>query len=146
MIALARADARRFRAAARRGCPNGRPKGPAPPVRVTAEGGTLTLTAHLGEVVVALRAAAPRPGDGSLTVLLDALGAVEAAAGVATLEAGPRGAVTARWGETSRGSTAGPSCGSAARRCGRPTGTGSAGPSRGRTRATPRGCSPSWPG
>ena len=54
MIVLPRADARRFRAVARRGLPPGRPRGPAPRVRLAADGGRLTLTAHLGEVVVAL--------------------------------------------------------------------------------------------
>ena len=99
MIALARADARRFRAVARRGLPPGRPKGPAPPVHIRAEGGTLTLAAHLGEVVVALRAPAPRPGDGSVTVPLDSLAACEGRTGLVTLGPGREGAVTARWAD-----------------------------------------------
>ena len=55
MIALARADARRFRAVARRALPPGRPKGPAPPVRITADGGRLTLAAHLEALERAVR-------------------------------------------------------------------------------------------
>src|SRR3954470_10940442 len=99
MIALSRADARRFRAVARRAHPPGRPRGPAPPVRVTADGGRLPLAAPLGEVVVALRADAPRAGTGSVAVPLDALAACEGGSGVVTLEAGRRGSVTAAWGD-----------------------------------------------
>jgi hypothetical protein len=97
MIALSRADARRFRAVARRCCPSGRPKGPAPPVRLTADGETLALACHLGEVVVALRTTAPRSGTGEVTVPLTALAACEGTAGTATFTGGRRGPVTVRW-------------------------------------------------
>ena len=97
MIALARADVRRFRAAARRGYPNGRPKGPAPPVQITADGGTTTLAAHLGEVVVALRAYAPTPGRGNVVLSLDALAEFEGGSGTITLGLTGRSAVTAKW-------------------------------------------------
>jgi len=63
MLALERADVRRFRAVARRAFPNGRRR-PAPPVRITAEGDRLTLVAHLGEVVLALRTTAPARAAG----------------------------------------------------------------------------------
>ena len=96
MIALARADARRFRAVARRGCPTGRPKGPAPPVRLTADGENLKLACHLGEVVVALRTTAPRSGSGEVTVPLTALAACEGPTGTATLAGGRRGPITVR--------------------------------------------------
>ena len=101
MLALQRADARRFRAVARRGFPTGRPKGPAPPVRIAAGGGVVTLACHLGEVVVALRATAPQPGKDTVTVPLSALDAFEGtAAGVVTLDAvAGRTGVTARWGD-----------------------------------------------
>ena len=97
MMALARADVRRFRAVARRAQRPGQPRGPAPPVRIVAESGTVTMTAHLGEVVVALRAPTDRPGDGSVTVSMDALSACEGGTGEATLQPGRKGAVTVRW-------------------------------------------------
>jgi hypothetical protein len=96
MIALARADARRFRAVARRGFPTGRRRSPAP-VRLAASDGTVTLAALLGEVVVALRAAAPKPGKGTVVVPLDALELFERGTGVVTLAGSGRKTVTARW-------------------------------------------------
>ena len=75
MMALLRADVRRFRAVARRALRPGQPRGPAPPVRIVAESGTVTMTAHLGEVVVALRGPTDRPGDGTVIVSMDALAA-----------------------------------------------------------------------
>ena len=98
MIALSRADARRFRAVARRGCPNGRPRGPSPPVKVTAAGERLTLACHLGEVVVALRATAPRAGKGTVIIPLSAFDAFEGATGVVSLDpAAGRPSVLAQW-------------------------------------------------
>jgi hypothetical protein len=98
MIALSRADARRFRAVARRGCPNGRPKGPSPPVRVTAAGERLTLACHLGEVIVCLRTTSPKPGKGTFIIPLDAFSQFEAASGVVSLEPGSdRQSVVANW-------------------------------------------------
>jgi hypothetical protein len=97
MLAIERADVRRFRAVARRAFPTGRPKGPSPPVQITARGGTVTLACHLGEVVVALRATAPKPGKGSLTMSLSDLDAFEGASGVVTLEPTEFGSAMARW-------------------------------------------------
>jgi hypothetical protein len=96
MIALLRADVRRFRAVARRCTATGRPRGPAPPVRLTAQGDSVTLAAHVGEVVVALNCSAPKPSRGSLTVSMSDLEQFEGTgAGVVTLEPGRRSAVTA---------------------------------------------------
>ena len=64
MIVISRADLRRFRTVARRCAPSGRPRGPSPPARVSARGGTVTLAAHLGDGVVALRSPAAQPGSG----------------------------------------------------------------------------------
>jgi hypothetical protein len=98
MIALSRADVRRFRAVARRARPPGRHYGPAPPVRVSADGGTLTLAAHLGEVVVALRAPTARPSAGAFTVSMADLDRFDGpAAGVVTLVKAGRSCATARW-------------------------------------------------
>jgi len=98
MIALSRADVRRFRLAARRCAPNGRSRGPAPPVRLTADGGTVTLAANLGEVVIALRTTPPRPSNGSLTLPLTELEQLEGTGpGVVTLARAGRSAATARW-------------------------------------------------
>jgi hypothetical protein len=97
MLALERADVRRFRAVARRGGPNGRPKGPAPPVRITGSGRAVTLACHLGEVVVALRGTAPQPGKGSVTVTLADLDAIEGGSGVVTLDPAGANSVAARW-------------------------------------------------
>jgi hypothetical protein len=97
MLAIARADVRRFRAVARRAFPNARPRGPAPPVTITGTGRAVALACHLGEVVVALRCTAPQPGKGTVTVTLADLDAVEGAGGVVTLEPAGPDAVTARW-------------------------------------------------
>jgi hypothetical protein len=97
MLAIARADVRKFRAVARRGCPNGRPKGPAPPVQIHQSGQQITLAGHLGEVVVALRCTAPRPGTGSVTVSLADLDALEGGSGVVTLDPAADNQVVARW-------------------------------------------------
>src|SRR5947209_4729945 len=97
MIALARADARRFRAVARRGVAAGRPKGPSPPVRLTAAGERLTLACHLGQVVVALRTTTPQQCKGTVTISLSDLDAFEGPAGVVTLDATETGPVTVRW-------------------------------------------------
>jgi hypothetical protein len=97
MLAIERADVRRFRAVARRGCPNGRPKGPAPPVLITGSGGVVTLACHLGEVVVALRCIAPQSGTGSITLSLTDLDAIEGGSAVVTLDPAGDNAVTAKW-------------------------------------------------
>ena len=97
MLALLRADVRRFRAVARRAVAGGRPKRPSPPVAITGAAAAVTLAAHLGEVVVALRCPAPRPGEGRVTVPLAALDALAGGSGVVTLEPAGGTAVTARW-------------------------------------------------
>jgi hypothetical protein len=66
-------------------------------VTISGSGRKVTLACHLGEVVVALRATAPEPGTGTVTVTLADLDAVEGASGVATLDPAGPGAVTARW-------------------------------------------------
>ena len=100
MIALPRADVRRFRAVARRCTSTGRPRGPAPPVRLTAQGDSVTLAAHVGEVVVALNCSATKPSRGSLTLSMADLEQFEGTgAGVVTLELVRRSAVTAHWDE-----------------------------------------------
>lgn len=70
MIALARAELRRFRLVTRRCVVPGRPRDHSLPIRLTAEGGTVTLTAHLVDVVVALRVPAAEPGSGSIVLPL----------------------------------------------------------------------------
>jgi hypothetical protein len=70
MIALSRVDLRRFRLAARRCVSPGRPRDMSLPIRITAEGDTVTLTAHLLDVVVALRVPAAKPGSGSVVLPL----------------------------------------------------------------------------
>jgi hypothetical protein len=97
MLALERTDVRRFRAVARRGGPNGRPKGPAPPVKITDSGRAVTLACHLGEVVVALRGTPPQPGKGSVTVTLADLDAIEGGSGVVTLDPSGTNKLMARW-------------------------------------------------
>jgi hypothetical protein len=98
MIALSRADVRRFRLVARRCVPNGRPRGPAPPVRIAAAGDTVTLAAHYGEVVVALTVPAAGPGRGKVCVPLTALEQFEAAGpGVATLEPSGPAHAAVKW-------------------------------------------------
>src|SRR4051794_16857899 len=98
MIAFARADARRFRAVARRCFANGRPRGPSPPVRVAASSDIITLAMHLGEVVVAHTAATQATNSETMILPLAAFDAFEGGgAGVVTLEAGRGGTIQARW-------------------------------------------------
>jgi hypothetical protein len=98
MIAFARADARRFRAVARRCFANGRPRGPSPPVRLTASSDTVTLAAHLGEVVVVHTSATESIDTDALILPLAAFDAFEGGGpGVVTLEAGRGAAINARW-------------------------------------------------
>jgi hypothetical protein len=71
-------------------------------VRVTASGDTVTLAAHLGEVVVALTVPVEKPGSGSLTLPMSVLESCEGSGpdGVALEPAGRSGG-RARW--TDRG-------------------------------------------
>src|SRR5688500_9601005 len=99
MIALSRAAVRRFRLVARRGLPPGRHRGLAPPVQMTAAMGTVTLAAHLTDVVVALRVPMPEEnGAGSLILPLSELERFEGTGPeVVTLEAGAHERGMARW-------------------------------------------------
>lgn len=99
MIVLTRGLARRFRAVARK-CQPGRPRGPAPPVVGRSAGGTLTLTARLGGVAVAVAAPAPPGGNEVLVVPKAVLEAVDGAGADSVelrLSAGLRG--EARWAD-----------------------------------------------
>jgi hypothetical protein len=106
MIAFARTDARRFRAVARRCFANGRPRGPSPPVRITASGDTVTLAAHLGEVVVTHSVSTHTSYSATMTLPLAAFDAFDGGSGVVTLKVDHAGTLQARW-------EGGPNCGTA---------------------------------
>jgi hypothetical protein len=98
MIAIPRALARRFRTVARRCVASPRQHGPAPPLLLNAEAGTLTLTAHFGEVVVALTVPVAECGEGSLTVPFSLLDAFEGiSTDLVTLAGTSKIAGSARW-------------------------------------------------
>jgi hypothetical protein len=64
----------------------------------SADNSSLTLAAHFGEVVLALRTTAPKPSSGSFTLPLSELQQFEdTGPGVVTLVKAGRSAVTARW-------------------------------------------------
>lgn len=77
MIALARADLRRFRTAARRCIRPGSLRDRSLPMRLAAEGETVTISAHLLDVVIALRVPAAEPSTGSVVLPLADLEGVE---------------------------------------------------------------------
>jgi hypothetical protein len=100
MIALSRADLRRFRLVARRGVSPGRPRGPSLPMRLSADGGTVTLFAHLIDVVIALRVSATHPGSGSVVLPQADLERFESTDdSVLTLEPGGENKVVFQWEE-----------------------------------------------
>ena len=73
MLTLSRALVKSFRLVARRAMPAGRPRGPAPPVRISAEKGVITLTAHLVDVVVSVQMLCDPNHSDSMTLFMSDL-------------------------------------------------------------------------